>query len=239
MGKLKVFLPLLFLLVGFVSAETYYYADVDIYVTNDGLVSVEGETNHPYLLIDNSPEFTSKEGRLWILNFSVEGIFSDVIYTLHLPKDTNINYIKTPKLSRVEHFSDEIRIIGTAENQKLNLVFQYQIKRSYESGSYLVLYILVTFIVGIVIFYFVFKSRKKEDFKHDVRSLTDRQKLIFDLIIKNKGSITQNVLEKETGLPKSSLSRNVDALVRKGILKKESKGMTNVLYLKDVPSSPG
>ena len=32
-------------------------------------------------------------------------------------------------------------------------------------------------------------------------------------------------------IPKSSTSRNIETLVQKGIIKKESQGMTNVIYI--------
>jgi uncharacterized membrane protein len=56
--------------------------------------------------------------------------------------------------------------------------------------------------------------------------------MIVETIQKNKGSITQAKLEKSLEIPKSSLSRNIESLVRKNILVKESKGMTNLIMIK-------
>lgn len=61
-------------------------------------------------------------------------------------------------------------------------------------------------------------------------ALTERQKQIVRLIDNKGGSSTQAVLEKELSIPKASLSRNLETLSKKGIIKKESKGMSNLVY---------
>jgi predicted transcriptional regulator len=63
--------------------------------------------------------------------------------------------------------------------------------------------------------------------------LTDREKQILDIIKKNNGQITQNKIQQELNLPKSSLSRNLLSLEKKGLIKKASKGLSNVVMLLD------
>ena len=89
----------LFFLVLFVSpvSASALYADVKVEVSNDGLVTIHGDTNFPGLLVEDSPDFTSKKGGYWLLNISVHERFSSFIYELHLPRNAVINYLKTPK----------------------------------------------------------------------------------------------------------------------------------------------
>lgn len=61
---------------------------------------------------------------------------------------------------------------------------------------------------------------------------TERQLAILDYLASH-GVVTQAELEKKLKLPKSSLSRNVDTLARKGVIFKEQRGMSNVVGLKE------
>jgi uncharacterized membrane protein len=65
------------------------------------------------------------------------------------------------------------------------------------------------------------------------RTLSETQSGIIDLIIEKGGSITQKQLQNELAVPKATLSRNVDALVKRNIVHKQSRGMTNVIRLND------
>lgn len=211
-----------------VSAQTDYYADVEISVSNDGVVSFKGETNHPELSVEQSQEFTSKKGRFWLLNISIDDVFSDYIYELHLPENADVNYLKTPSLSRIED-DDGIIIIGTGRNKKFVIVVQYSINPIPNNPPY----IIGLAFIAIAAYLFYRGKKKKKKPSYNIDALTDRQKQIVRILEKSSGTVTQAQIEKETGLPKSSLSRNIDSLVRKGIVEKESKGMSNIVFLKE------
>lgn len=222
MKKILV-LALLILILPVTSA---YYADINIDVEDTGLVSIEGETNHPTLLIEDSHEFTSKNGRYWVLNVSPEGEFSTMIYSLDLPKNAVVNYMKLPKLGRIEDNKGRISIIGTAQDQDVEIIVQYEILVFGVSWKWLY------FVIGILLILFGFWLNywKKSKKRVSLYGLTSRQRKIVKLL--KKGVKTQAELERRTGLPKSSLSRNIDSLVRKEIVVKEQQGMTNILRLK-------
>jgi uncharacterized membrane protein len=59
---------------------------------------------------------------------------------------------------------------------------------------------------------------------------TERQNKILEIIAREGGHATQAKIQKETNIPKASLSRNIDALVRRKVILRERKGMTMVLY---------
>lgn len=82
------------------------------------------------------------------------------------------------------------------------------------------------------------KVPKNSEQKNEKKTLIDlskfplRQQEIITILITRK-KITQKELETQMKIPKSSISRNVQALVSKNIIIKENKGMTNYLSLKD------
>ena len=81
---LFVFLILIFSF-SYVCAEDYY-ADIQITVDDTGVVDIDGISNHPDLLVENSNRYTYKKQSYWLINITKEEIFSDYIYVLTLPK---------------------------------------------------------------------------------------------------------------------------------------------------------
>lgn len=226
---MKKILFLVFILLIPISYSIDYYADVDINVDESGYITIKGDTNHPSFLVESSPEFTSKKGRYWLLNITIEDKFSNFIFNLELPKNAEINYLKTPRLARIDNSLGNIKVIGTGEGQRFVLVVQYSINNVRQNNFVYV--IIFIFLILLPVLYFLLKNKKTKTKKYNIDVLTDRQKIIFAFIKKNK-KITQAQLEKKLDMPKSSLSRNIESLVRKGFITKEKKGMTNILFLK-------
>jgi len=210
-----------------------YYADVDITVSESGLVTISGQTNHPGLQVQDSDNHTWKKRSYWTLNISIDERFDDFIYELHLPAGSKINYLRTPSLSRIESDGSGLSIIGTGKDQNFFLVVQYRIGQRSKS-RFLIISILS---IGISILalhaYVIHRKRHKKTKRYEEHNLTERQILILKIIKKEKKPITQAKIEKISRLPKSSLSRNIESLVRQGILRKESRGMSNVIFFSE------
>lgn len=64
-----------------------------------------------------------------------------------------------------------------------------------------------------------------------IDTLSDKEKVIISLLIRNGGSATQADIRYETGIPKSSLTGILNALKRRNIIKKHENGRTNVIEL--------
>lgn len=218
---LLLFIPLVF--------SQNYYADVNIKVDESGYVTIKGDTNHPDLIVESSQDFTSKHNKYWLLNITIQDKFSDFIFDLELPKNSEINYLKTPRLARIDNSLGNIKVTGTGEDQRFVVIVQYSIKKI--KHNYLYVAAVLVLLAALAVAYILIKKNKKPVKKYNLDVLTDRQKIIFELIKKNK-KITQAELEKKVNMPKSSLSRNVESLERKGFITKEKKGMTNILFLK-------
>jgi uncharacterized membrane protein len=180
----------------------------------------------------DSPVYTSKEGKYWVLNISTQEEFSALLYRIHLPKNTDINYLKLQRMGRIEHKPNEIIIIGTVQDQPLEIIIQYSFSSHPSEGSYF--WIILIPAIALVIFLWLKKKKKNKTRKGPIPAihLPERQKDIY-LIIKKKGEITQKELQEATGLPKSSLSRNINSLIQKGIITKIENGMTNIIKLKE------
>ncbi len=66
-----------------------------------------------------------------------------------------------------------------------------------------------------------------------IDTLSDKEKAIIGLLIRNGGSARQADIRYETGIPKSSLTGIINALKRRNIVKKHENGRTNVIELSE------
>ncbi len=64
-----------------------------------------------------------------------------------------------------------------------------------------------------------------------IDTLSDKEKAIVDLLLRNGGSATQADIRYETRIPKSSLTGIINALKRKNIITKHEYGKTNLIEL--------
>jgi uncharacterized membrane protein len=224
-----------------------YFADIQITVNDTGIVDIDGITNHPDLLVENSNLFTFKKQSYWLINITKKEVFSDYIYMLTLPNGAIVNHIKTSGFVGIEEESGKLIISGTGQNEELSIVVQYQIKSTLDEQSpfdFIILFTLVLLIIILTIFlvYLIFKNKQKESIKSDVeiadevkyslKGLTDRQKEIVQLLINVKRPLTQIDIQKELKIPKAAVSRNVHSLEIKGLIEIEKVGMSNLIRLK-------
>ena len=249
MNKNIMALFLLFLLIPLVYAEDYY-ADVEITVDSSGFVSVDGITNHPDLLINNTELYTSKKQSYWLLNITKEDIFSDFVFTVTLPIDSSINYVKTSGSMRIEEEQEKLTISGFGQNKSFYIIVQYQVGKSTNTiqtidfSLFLAIIIISLFII-LIVSYFVYKSLwKKQENKniinntnenkteYNFKGLNDRQKKIMELLIQKNRPLSQSIIQKELDIPKAAVSRNISSLELKGLVEKENIGMSNLIRLK-------
>ena len=249
-----IFVSVLFLVIiatsSITSAKTFaqeqtntYYADINIAVDNSGNALISGISNHPLLTAGMTSNLTSKKGNHWLLNISPKGTFSDAYYKIQFPKDTIINYIKAPQIARIEYSDEGLAVISTAKNQPISVIIQYRIEPELlKSINPILLIVFVILLVALLIAAIII-IRKKINFVHkqkfDFGILHGRQKEIMKLIIKLGGQTTQKALENILTIPKSSLSRNIDSLSRKGFIEKHASGMTNVIKFKNPEEKKG
>lgn len=214
-----------------------YYADVKIIILENGDAVIEGISNHPMLQEGTYSGYTSKEKTVWTINISPEGAFSDYLVEIHFPRNSFLSYLKMPSILSIGEDAGSVIVTSSGSDSEFFAIAQYQTNTGKEDYTAYASLALFGLSAAIVFFWFLFmrKNGRTVDScnpSYNPDSLTERQNKIMDIIMRNNGSITQSQLQKLVGLPKASLSRNVDGLIRKGILTKEQKGMTNLICIK-------
>ncbi len=66
-----------------------------------------------------------------------------------------------------------------------------------------------------------------------METLTERERSVFEALIKHEGKMTQADIRYETGIPKSSLTGIIISLERRNIVTKKEWGRTNVIELSE------
>jgi len=90
---------------------------------------------------------------------------------------------------------------------------------------------------GSVIYYLLSKSisQEKKSIKKSILKvlnfLENNEEKVLEFIINNSGETYQSKISKELNIDKVKLSRIINQLEKKGIIKKEKRGMTNLLIL--------
>jgi len=239
--SLMLFLTVVILFSPKIFAQNYY-ADIEISVDKTGIVDIEGTTNLPDLVVQNTEKYTYKKQSYWLLNITRKEVFSDYIYELNLPKGSIINYIDSSGFSGIEENDGRLIITGSGNNEKLSIKVQYQIEeKSEELSTYdLILWIFLLLIITltILLIYFIYEDKTKEkkdsEYKNEynLKGLSKRQKEIINLLIDKKRPLTQTDIQKELDIPKAAVSRNVHSLEIKELVEIEKTGMSNLVRLK-------
>jgi len=221
-----------------------YYADVTIDVTDAGFVTIDGNTNYPKLLIQDTQNYTSKTQSEWILNISFDEIFSEYIFKVLLPKSSSIYYLNTSGTNWIQEETNRLVINGFGENETIYLYIQYQLTKTSttdESPIYfnpiniiLSISIIVLVIIILLTVYKSYYKKKTTELPEEdkITGLTERQQQIMQLLRESKNPLTQTAIEKELQMPKAAVSRNIHSLERKGLIDIEKVGMSNKIHVK-------
>jgi len=243
--RIHIFLSILSFLLFFVSSVVAedYFADIDISVDTSGFVTISGTTNHQDILVESTESYISKNEGFWLLNITKNEVFSEYIYTITFPKGTSINYIKTSGTFRIGGNEDHLIVDGFGENSNLSVTVQYQIDKKHEESMLNTfnvnfgLIILISILIFLfILVYFKYPDENKSLNKSDddmLKGLNQRQKDIMNILINNNVPLTQSDIQKEIGIPKASVSRNIQRLELKGLIEKEQTGMSNLIRLKE------
>ncbi len=233
------FLIILFSQINIVFSQEYY-ADIIIDLSDDGITQITGISNHPDFQNKITHEFTYKNKEIWELNILTLETFSEYVYQLTFPENTEIIDFNFSGTYRVSTENNKIIINGTSKNGNLYLNAKYKINYVDNDFGYLFNIILLIIIITIIVFLnfeklkaFLLKNKKNENINVNEDTLTDRQKEIYKFLKDNNGSATQKQIQDKTNLPKASLSRNIASLEKKGIIIKERKGMSMLITLKN------
>ena len=225
-----------------------YSADLEITVDNSGFVTIEGTTDHPDLLAENTEIYTSKQQSYWLLNITKNESFSDFVFTLTLPENSEINYVKSSGSVVIGEEFGNLVAKGLGENESFSLIVQYKTQKILEQEEilgfdFMTILLLICIVILIILFFIVLifigkqkkstSARVEEEGKEiNLRGLNDRQKQIVKLLMESKRALTQTEIQRELNIPKAAVSRNIRGLELKGLVEKEQIGMSNLIRLK-------
>jgi uncharacterized membrane protein len=236
-----ILLIILLLSASIVNAEDYY-ADVTFDISSDGSVKISGLTNHPYLQNTTTQDLTTKIRENWAIDINLPETFSEFVYTIKFPEGSEVGELNLPSTYRTTTEGNRIVLIGTGDNTKFVIKANYKINTPQQPIYFTFIIVLILAIIIVIVGAIIHTQNKKKNEAQPVQNietqtsynkdaLTDRQGQIMEYLEKNNGKATQAELQKITNLPKASLSRNLDSLEAKGIIGKERKGMTMLVFL--------
>ncbi len=229
----KRYLPFVIIILISICAQTAmsqkYYADIQIEITERGDAIITGTTNHPTLIGTHS-DMTSKQEQYWLFNLTKEN-FSQAIFRINFPEGAIITYIRSTAQINIGAEGETTFVRGILRDKPLEIIIQYYYEETPETKrNYAQIIISITLILLGIYITFFYKTKKEKQGLYQEKQLTKRQKKIVELLEKKDG-VTQKYLEEQLKIPKASISRNVATLERKGIIKKTTRGFSNILYL--------
>ncbi len=122
-------------------------------------------------------------------------------------------------LAAGESFDTQVSYEAASDNSQMLMLF---------AGGILGLgVIIIALIVG---FWFFFK-RFKKDIKFVLPVLKSDEKIIMELILKDKGNSNQKLLVRESNYSKAKVSKILSSLQERGIIRLERTGRSNNVYL--------
>lgn len=120
----------------------------------------------------------------------------------------------------------------------VNIFFLYLILEKSVS-IFLLIFFIISIASGMVILIFssirilkMFQKIEKNEIEINMDYLSDDEKFIMNIIMKNGGQMLQNKIVNESGLSKVKVSRIITALEAKGFIEKRRKGVTNEIVIK-------
>ncbi len=94
------------------------------------------------------------------------------------------------------------------------------------------LFFIILALVIAAFFLFVIFILKKHKVRDILPVLTDGERKVMEIILREKGEVDQRVIVKETDFSKAKVSRVINDLMSRGLVEKISRGRKNLIKLK-------
>jgi uncharacterized membrane protein len=244
------------LLTGYATPESLYYMPF-LYGTN---YSFDNNSDQLYAVTDR---LTSKNADTWILNFSLDGYYSDYSVTFYLPPGSQITKFDIqPQLNYQVQVKEDSLILSVHGYRTISpwITVDYKLPPAEVQGQQngqitspsSILLILLLVAGATFAFYREMEEitetqtapitakitdrveiRITGEMQKVIDTLSDKEKAIILLLLRNGGSATQTDIRYEVEIPKSSLTGIINALKRKNIIKKREYGRTNIIELSE------
>jgi uncharacterized membrane protein len=241
MMKKLILIAILAIFIISTANASEYYADIVMDISSNGDTQISGTTNHPLLSERNTTDFISMQKGDWTFEANFDSNFAAYLFEIILPADAQITSSQISGEYRIATKDNRIAIIASGEEKQLSININYKTQPQPPVSNYIPLGAAIIIILGIIII-FIIKEKVRGKTKPAAKetspltvinkeALTERQILIVEYLERKGKSATQKEIELALKLPKASLSRNLATLEHKGIVKKEEKGMTMIVWL--------
>jgi hypothetical protein len=235
------------------------YIFMDLFVAREGSVLLYGETNLEDGTLslgaatfplsggsfsNTTDELTSKVGSRWNLSLVIEEQFAYGEINVYLPAGTVL--VDPPAGVEVseEKGSLLVAFYGVQPGEEIRVTYELgPASFSLDVEDYLLPIAVVAVVliaIGLRFLWPRFRGRGQGEERRGIDrakwdaispTLTEREQMVLDAVVKEGGRISQRKLRHVCDLPKSSLSRVTDELQRKGLLRKIPVGQTNEIRL--------
>lgn len=209
----------------------------------DKTLELEGIILNDSKLSGTTSALTEKIKDIWKFKLSLDYDSSEI--RIMLPQNSNIFSIESENKFTISSDLDKI-ILDIKENKPAQLEFFYSVglteSRFNISQALPYIFIIVVVVNAIVIYYLYAQLKKKpkkiiqrkvekaDKVKILYNTLNDKEKQIIDAL--KSGANYQAKIMKETNIPKASLSRYINNLIKKEFIIREGEGKLAKIRLK-------
>jgi len=233
---------------------TEYYIDQEIEIMENGDAVVDGITNVDLfsdlgldgdIIQGTTSELTSKSGKYWLVEYNNDQTISNYIIKIKFPKHVKINHIGSKSKLLVEDYEGHTILTFIGTDQILDIKVQYSFSGVDSNESFFMSYwfYLALIVVGLIIYLVGASGETKDKTKKEHKqktlnktkldtiklTLNETQLKIVDALLDQDGECSQTKLRHLTGIPKASLSRNLELLSQKHVVSKYYNGTSNYI----------
>jgi len=113
--------------------------------------------------------------------------------------------------------------------QSINVYAIYEVLSGLDPFTVFLVIITLVIIAFAASIMFIFKKQKMKDI---LPVLTEGERKVMEILLREKGEADQRVIVKETDFSKPKVSRIISNLIDRGLIEKISKGRKNLIKLK-------
>ena len=247
----RLWILAVFAVLVFSNLASASYIKADFSIDDTGKVVVSGDADkNPDIdgieingtrLSGTSTALTSKIKDIWDFNIALD--YDDVDIRILLPADSNIFNIATENKFSIASDLNQI-VLEVKDNKPIKLEFYYSTglsePRFNVSGLVILIFIFIIAANGAIIYYLYRKLQKKPK-KIIKKEKVDRSEILYDTLNEKEKQIIESVkkgadyqakIMKETNIPKASLSRYINNLIKKEFLIRKGEGKLSKIILK-------
>ncbi len=177
-----------------------------------------------------SSNYTTKIGDNWYFDLNEMQEYQNVNIAVYVPQNAVLKSVET-NLAYTIGYDSAIVLQFSGKNVTPRIEVRYVIETTpAHDYSFIILLGAVIIILCAAIAVTYFKTRKEKDKVLSV--LNERERQVIITLRELKGKAKQSKLRRVTGLPKSTLSRTIKNLEKKGLIVRDGEGSLAKIMLK-------